>query len=509
MSSWSIIQCSHVTVKISSPTFIGLACETAHIRYSCCFVSVCYLPQILLTCNFFKIPTWFLFNFFINIIMSLFYSILDDMRKTLDRSIFGKCLFESEGFTCLPLSPDVFFCHCKCQCSRYLLHFYILLGQVLVHNFRAGISTVDYVITSIPVRKYLTDFRVGEMSANSDHCPLQFSIEGSINSVRYLQSVSNFSVELLSDCFDRQDNLQDHGPEAKVSSYITYSLLDDSEAKVQEHINSSRFKAELNGLFSSIPNISPDESASQLSYILQDIMVKCSRIKPYNQGSYNSNNSFPANVWFDNECKKQKRTVNDLAKKLGVNPTSEIRSRFWIEKAKYKKLIKRKKRLAIMKFHSMLKSIRKCNPTHFWNIISSCTNPNTTKSIPVPPDKLFDHFKDLHNIPSQELSRAPFLTPPNMVQVDDMWTDSIISEDEVINAIRAMKSSKSPGPDGIPPKIFKVFNRPIITCIKLLFKLTRFWNLGNSQRSGGWVLYVRYIRKAVRKTQTIIEVLLF
>ena len=66
-----------------------------------------------------------------------------------------------------------------------------------------------------------------------------------------------------------------------------------------------------------------------------------------------------------------------------------------------------------------------------------------------------------------------------------MWTDSIISEDEVINAIRAMKSSKSPGPDGISPKIFKVFNRPIITCITLLFnkilesgQFPKEWGLG-------------------------------
>ena len=57
-------------------------------------------------------------------------------------------------------------------------------GNFTCHTPR-GSSTVDYVITSIPVRKYLNDFRVGEMSANSDHCPLQFSIEGSINSVRY------------------------------------------------------------------------------------------------------------------------------------------------------------------------------------------------------------------------------------------------------------------------------------------------------------------------------------
>ena len=48
-----------------------------------------------------------------------------------------------------------------------------------------------------------------------------------------------------------------------------------------------------------------------------------------------------------------------------------------------------------------------------------------------------------------------------------------------------MKSSKSPGPDGIPPKIFKVFNRPIITCITLLFnkilesgQFPKEWGLG-------------------------------
>ena len=50
-------------------------------------------------------------------------------------------------------------------------------------------------------------------------------------------------------------------------------------------------------------------------------------------------------------------------------------------------------------------------------------------------------------------------------------TDTPFSEEEVLLAIKRLKRHKAPGPDGLPPVVFKLFNNSLVTHFTALFNL--------------------------------------
>ena len=79
-------------------------------------------------------------------------------------------------------------------------------------------------------------------------------------------------------------------------------------------------------------------------------------------------NGFPNNHWFDDECKAQKRKVNDANNNFYLSPRNEDRPKaYFREKKIYKSVVKKKE--TMYKLHTKLLSTRKENQKQFWKLI--------------------------------------------------------------------------------------------------------------------------------------------
>ena len=77
---------------------------------------------------------------------------------------------------------------------------------------------------------------------------------------------------------------------------------------------------------------------------------------------------FPRNAWFDDECKKKKRIVNDAKRAFLLDNTAITKSIYFVQKREYKNLIKFKKRKDIEQLHSKLVEVQRMNPAEFWKL---------------------------------------------------------------------------------------------------------------------------------------------
>ena len=83
-----------------------------------------------------------------------------------------------------------------------------------------------------------------------------------------------------------------------------------------------------------------------------------------------SKNSFPRNLWFNEECKALKRNVNN-AKKLFLQDINTLsRKEYFLQKRRYRKIIKTKECQAQEKLHSILLTAKYKNLKEFWVLIN-------------------------------------------------------------------------------------------------------------------------------------------
>ena len=86
---------------------------------------------------------------------------------------------------------------------------------------------------------------------------------------------------------------------------------------------------------------------------------------------YTSKFTRPTNCWFDNECKFQKRIVNDALKIWKKDLTNSLlKEVFFKEKHLFKKLTKFKKREALETANFNLSILSMKNPKKFWKIMN-------------------------------------------------------------------------------------------------------------------------------------------
>ena len=226
----------------------------------------------------------------------------------------------------------------------------------------------------------------------------------------------------------------------------------------------SGFRAKLAALLRNLNSSSVDDNVSVLSTLLQDAVKKHST---NHSRKRKLNSKFPRNLWFDSDCKVQKRLVNRLGKSLKANPNDcEMRASFLSEKSKYRAMIKCKKRQAASVLHSKLESFRTNNPRYFWQWIRNVSGQSSSESIPVSLEKMKEHFEQLNSAQ----------VPGNIQRIPEQnghrhhpLTDSPISMEEVESGVKQLKLHKAPGWDGLVPAIFKLFDSNLTALLKDIF----------------------------------------
>ena len=175
--------------------------------------------------------------------------------------------------------------------------------------------------------------------------------------------------------------------------------------------------------------------------------------------------SFPKNAWFDNQCKCQKRIVNNCKQLWLIQPSvAAIRDEYL---KLYKSLIKRKKQYYQSQLHSKLLVTHSKRPHELWNLINKL-NPVSKKITSVSPTLLFLHFKSL-NEQEEVLTSIPTNIISNQIHMYVEERDTDIVNEEVRVAIRNMKTKKAPGQDRLTVEVYKSFNNQLINLLTKLF----------------------------------------
>ena len=187
--------------------------------------------------------------------------------------------------------------------------------------------------------------------------------------------------------------------------------------------------------------------------------------KAFRKFSGKSNNTFPRNEWFDEDCKKAKKELH-IYNRYPINtPEYEM---YWNLKNKYKALIQRKKRMYLENLANKIESLSLSNPQDYWKFWRKKSKRNqaskdieirafetfyTTQNVPVE-NKLFDtklmSLIDEHmDICSQDLSNSC-----NNEILNDIL-NSPITDNEIQLALRKAKNNKASGIDTIPMELIK------------------------------------------------------
>ena len=306
-------------------------------------------------------------------------------------------------------------------------------------------------------------FEVGALSEVSDHCPLLFELRLKVRI--QMSSKPKYFVG-------------HQKPPHSQERPLHFILTTDAKEKIRKGFKSEVFRQSLVHLMKTFYQSPLDEGVKDFTMLLSDLLQQLviTRFK-----KRHAKNIFPSNNWFNNDCKKFKRSVADLAAKMKKDPENLVlRNLYWTKRKHYKILTKQAKQKAVDWLHKQLLNFRIVNHQKFWKIILKARNINSCRHIPIPAEKMKEYFEGLLNRP---FSLAPVITLPSYKKDDSL--DELITEDEIRLAIKRSKRKKAPGIDGIPPETFKLFDKQLLLALKTIFnrilteqKFPESWSMG-------------------------------
>ena len=186
---------------------------------------------------------------------------------------------------------------------------------------RRGKSTVDYLLLSKRSLNMLRDFKIRQLLADSDHCPLLFSLKHTKNII---------IAENKGDVID---------------NHIFYKYIWQPEKKklCQDFLKTQDCLYIYDQFISSVIDLSDNEHlCKSLYHLLIYLAENCLRKVIKNKSNAKSNR-FPTNPWFDNECKNIKHLCNKISKTHDLS-VSIYREECHDLRKKYKNIIQDKKR---------------------------------------------------------------------------------------------------------------------------------------------------------------------
>ena len=172
--------------------------------------------------------------------------------------------------------------------------------------------------------------------------------------------------------------------------------------------------------------------------------------------------------WFDNECKTLKKNKVRCLRHYRNNRTVPNLEAFKSAKNKFKSCCDTKKYTYNDKqLNDLVENTN--NPKSFWKKLKHLTaKSRQVNSLSV--DDMESHFKTLFKseIESEETVDIEFELE-NVNDIEDYIFNSDITDEEIVNSIKSLKESKSPGPDTLPPGIFIHSYEVILPLLTQLF----------------------------------------
>ena len=165
----------------------------------------------------------------------------------------------------------------------------------------------------------------------------------------------------------------------------------------------------------------------------------------------------PAKTWFDNDCERLRTVATRALRHFRYIKTAEALSTYKLAKSEYKELIKNKKNAYFERQSILLaNAAADKNPKTFWNMLKSRTKSLTSD---ITPNQWYEHFHGVFNPPNVHEEEINYNDPSDIA---DNYLDHRITESEVLQAMRTLKTGKSPGIVGLSIQFIKTSSQHLV-----------------------------------------------
>ena len=293
-----------------------------------------------------------------------------------------------------------------------------------------GASLIDYLLTKESNFSRINSFTVEDLNVYSDHTPIIFSIHANFD---YPEGISENYVKIQWDVSKRD----------KFRSAII-SRLTELNNLTCSHSSNLQNREYINTLHNSFTII--------IREVADPLFLNHSSHKNV---SYNDAAHVKHADWFDNECVQAKNIYLQALRNFNFCKTTESRHLLCAQKANYKSLINKKKRLFENNKLCELEKLKHAKPREFWKHFK---NNKSRKSNNISNDDFFKYFSTLSNDISQcsndEAEQFCRTNDFNNCDVSFPELDKPITTDEIVNAVMFLKSRKSCGYDNLLNEYF-------------------------------------------------------
>ena len=172
--------------------------------------------------------------------------------------------------------------------------------------------------------------------------------------------------------------------------------------------------------------------------------------------------------WFDLDCKTLRKNSIRALRNFRIAKTLDALDIYKHIKADYKAMIKVKKDLYFEYKSDLLSdAANDKNPKAFWNLLKAERKPLSSA---IKPNDWFRHFSELLNPPlPTDIENGNYIEDEEQPLLQNEYLDRPISENEVLVAIKNLKTGKSPGIDGLISQFFKSCPEQICPYLTTLF----------------------------------------
>ena len=288
------------------------------------------------------------------------------------------------------------------------------------YTCHTGSSVIDYLILSQHDFSHIANFKIGSFCEWSDHAPLSFDIRCNM------------------------DVTEDDNTYRYTKIKWKESLRDDFRRGIIGKLT------DLNSAVNSIDTTdtsSIDTCVENFTQIINDVakplFCKTGTYKNVSASNCYNNRIYDKSEWFDEECKTAKLLYLECLRNFNLFKSDENRQAMCHQKSKYKKLIKKKKRL--FHFHKVhaIEKLKHAKPREFWKLF--CKKKENSSKISL--DSFFDYFSDMQqNLSSSTNAESESFCSSHNFDTDECnfsELDKPITSKEIQDVILKLKRNKA------------------------------------------------------------------
>ena len=305
------------------------------------------------------------------------------------------------------------------------------------HN---GESVVDYLITCENNFSSLSSMTVHEYNEFSNHAPISFSFRVGNERSRETTTKSTSNVRW------REEHKDEFVNSLKNDVHLLQNIVQqDSHVDIIVD-NFSKFVTDRANLF----------------------FKKTSKVK--NENIFTCSNVTEKKKWYDETCVLKKQRVQEAVRDFNLFKSEENRKNVFEARKDYKYYCRKCKQNFNRERCKQMNEMRKKKPKEFWKIFKS---KKIRENSNISENDFFEYFKDLsseiadHTPDDVQEFLQNFNTNDRNSTFQEM--DMQISHEEILNAIRSLKSNKSCGIDDILNEYFLKAADILIEPLYILF----------------------------------------